>query len=306
MRCIVTGGAGFIGSRLVSKLEQNGHEVFSIDNVIDEKNSGEYKYIWADICNPSYYQKILEVVRGTDVFFHLAAKKDVQASITNPVLYDTVNINGSLRMLELCAEVGVKRFVFASSCAVYGDTSHTGTYSEKSLTVPVSPYGLQKLTVEKYCELYYKLNGMDTVSLRYFNVFGPDSDSGVINIFLEQHKSGKPLTIYGSGDNCRDYIHVDDIVNANIAAAEFPDEFKGDYFNVGSGKSYSTNDIASAIITKDKETRFTGTRPGKIKELSKNVELIGEISASRAEIEKIKKTLNWEPTINVLDWLSNQ
>ena len=298
MRAIVTGGAGFIGSRLVNKLEQLGHEVFSIDSVVDDKNAGEYKYIWADICNPNYYQKILEVVRGADVFFHLAAKKDVQASITNPVLYDTVNINGSLRMLELCAEVGVKRFVFASSCAVYGDTSHTGNYSEKSLTVPVSPYGLQKLTVEKYCELYYKLHKMDTVSLRYFNVFGPGSETGVIDVFLEQNKLGKPLTIYGSGENTRDYVHVDDVVNANIAAAGFPDEFMGDYFNVGSGKSYSINDIASAVIAKDAVTLGWGN----VKHLSENI----EASASCAEIGKIKKTLNWEPTIDVIDWISNQ
>ena len=283
MRCIVTGGAGFIGSRLVNKLEQLGHEVFSIDSVVDDKNAGEYKYIWADICNPNYYQKILEVVRGADVFFHLAAKKDVQGSIANPVLYDTVNINGSLRMLELCAEVGVKRFVFASTCAVYGETSHSGIYSEKSLTIPISPYGLQKLTVEKYCELYYKLNGIDTVSLRYFNVFGPGSDTGVLDVFLEQHKLGKPLTIFGSGENRRDYVHVDDIVSANIAAAEFPDQFKGDYFNVGSGKSYSTNDIASAVIAKDTESLGFG----KIKHLSENV----EISASCAEIGKIRRTL---------------
>jgi len=298
MRCIVTGGAGFIGSRLVNKLEQLGHEVFSIDSVVDDKNAGEYKYIWADICNPNYYQKILEVVRGADVFFHLAAKKDVQASIANPVLYDHVNINGSLRMLELCAEVGVKRFVFASSCAVYGETSHSGSYSERNLTIPISPYGLQKLTVEKYCELYYKLNGIDTVSLRYFNVFGPGSDSGVVDVFLEQHKLGKPLTIHGSGDNSRDYVHVDDIVSANIAAAAFPDEFRGDYFNVGSGKSYSTNDIASAVIAKNTESLGFG----KVKHLSKNI----EISASCAEIGKIKKALNWEPTIDVLDWVSNQ
>jgi UDP-glucose 4-epimerase len=298
MRCIVTGGAGFIGSQLVNKLEKLGHEVFSIDSIIDEKNSGEYKYIWADICDPNYYQKILEVVRGTDVFFHLAAKKDVQASIANPVLYDTVNINGSLRMLELCAEVGVKRFVFASSCAVYGDTSHTGTYSERNLTVPVSPYGLQKLTVEKYCELYYKLHKMDTVSLRYFNVFGPGSETGVIDVFLEQNKLGKPLTIYGSGENTRDYVHVDDVVNANIAAAGFPDEFMGDYFNVGSGKSYSINDIASAVIAKDAVTLGWGN----VKHLSENI----EASASCAEIGKIRKTLNWGPTVDVLDWLSNQ
>jgi UDP-glucose 4-epimerase len=302
MRCIVTGGAGFIGSQLVNKLEKLGHEVFSIDNAISDKNSGEYKYIWADICNPKYYQKILEVVRGADVFFHLAAKKDVQGSIANPVLYDTVNINGSLRMLELCAEVGVKRFVFASTCAVYGETSHSGRYSERDLTIPISPYGLQKLTVEKYCELYYKLNGIDTVSLRYFNVFGPGSDSGVIDVFLEQHKLGKPLTIYGSGDNSRDYVHVDDIVNANIAAAEFPDEFKGDYFNVGSGKSYSTNDIASAVIDNSAWDEEETLGWGKIKKLSENI----EISASCAEIGKIKKVLNWEPSIDVLDWISNQ
>ena len=137
---------------------------------------------------------------------------------------------------------------------------------------------------------------------RYFNVFGPGSDSGVIDVFLEQHKLGKPLTIYGSGDNSRDYVHVDDIVNANIAAAEFPDEFKGDYFNVGSGKSYSTNDIASAVIDNSAWDEEETLGWGKIKKLSENI----EISASCAEIGKIKKVLNWEPSIDVLDWISNQ
>ena len=287
MRAIVTGGAGFIGSRLVNILEQIGHEVFSIDNAISEKNSGEYKYIWADICNPNNYQKILEVARGADVFFHLAAKKSVQASIDHPWSYNNTNVDGSLRMLDLCIEAGIPRFVFASTCAVYGEREKC---SESSPTVPMSPYGLQKLIIEQYCDLYSRLYEIDTVSLRYFNVFGPDCDEGVIGVFKNQHKNNEPLTIFGSGEHSRDFIHVDDIASATALAGLHPHKLMGDVFNVGSGEPTSVIEIAKAI---SEENNFKKL-PSKL-----------EPSGSSAIISKIKKEFDWKPTISVLDWFSN-
>jgi len=288
MRFVVTGGAGFIGSRLLNILEQNGHEVFSIDNSISEKNSGEYKYIWADICDPNYYQKILEIARGADAFFHLAARKNVQASISHPWLYNNTNVDGSLRMLDLCIEAKIPRFVFASTCAVYGEGENL---SESSPTSPMSPYGLQKLVIEQYCDLYSRLYEIDTVSLRYFNVFGPDCDEGVIGTFTKQQKNNEPLTIFGSGEHSRDFIHVDDVASATALAGLHPHKLMGDIFNVGSGESTSVMEIAKAI---SEENNFKKL-PSKL-----------EPSGSSAIISKIKKKFNWEPSISVLDWLSNQ
>ncbi len=295
MKYVVTGGAGFIGSHLIKKLEQEGHDVFSIDRDIHEKHALDKNYIWADICDQGHYNKLLDVMRGADAFFHLAGKKHIPSSVTHVINYNRINLDGSLCMLELCREAGVKRFIFASTCAVYGEHGTTGYYNEGSATKPLSPYGLQKLTVEKYCKLYSRLHGLDTVSLRYFNVFGSGSLGSVIDIFLKQHKENKPLTIFGEGDCIRDYVFVDDIVNANIAAARHPEDFGGDVFNVGSGKGRSVNELAIAIIGEDKMNGVLR------KPLS-----VSEVHINCADISKIKKHLNWAPKIDVIDWLSNQ
>jgi len=293
MRAIVTGGAGFIGSQLVNKLEEDGHDVFSLDKNVHEEHALKSNYFWTDICNQKNWNKILDILRGTDTFFHLAGKKHIPSSIAHIINYNRVNVDGTLCMLELCREAGVKRFVFASTCAVYGEHGTSGYYNEGSATKPLSPYGLQKLTAERYCEMYSQLHDLDTVSLRYFNVFGSGSTGNVVDIFLKQHKEGKPLTIFGEGDCVRDYIHVDDIVNANIAVARHPKDFKGEVFNVGFGKGYSVNDIAAAIIGKDEMSKVQRKPLSAV-----------EVQTVCADISKIKKTLNWEPTVDVLDWLS--
>jgi UDP-glucose 4-epimerase len=190
--------------------------------------------------------------------------------------------------------VGVKRFVFASSCAVYGDTSPIGYYKETTPTEPLSPYGLQKLTVEKYCGLYSQNYGVDTVALRYFNIFGPETEAGVIPILQKQHKNNELLTIFGSGENSRDYVYVEDVVNATILAGEHNTEHYGNVFNVASGDSTSVNKIASTICKDNK----------KIKRLT--LEPKFEASSVCGQISKIKEILGWEPTTNVLDWLSTR
>ena len=191
MRVLVTGGAGFVGTHLVKKLSEARHDVISIDNEISEKHAIEQRYVWSDICNYGHLTKLRNIIEGVDIVYHLAAKKDLQASHDRVISYHNTNVVGSLNLLELCREVGVKRFVFASSCAVYGDTSPIGYYKETTPTEPMSPYGLQKLTVEKYCKLYSQNYNVDTVILRYFNIYGPGTEEGVIPILLKQHKNKK-------------------------------------------------------------------------------------------------------------------
>jgi len=297
MRVLVTGGAGFVGTHLVKRLNDAGHDVISIDNAISEKHAIEQRYVWSDICNYKHLTKLRNIIEGIDIVYHLAARKDLQASHDQVIQYHNTNVIGSLNLLELCREVGVKRFVFASSSAVYAERSVSGHYdvsghyNETSPADPMSPYGLQKLTIEKYCNLYSKYYGLDTVCLRYFNIYGPGTEEGVVPILLKQHKNNKPLTIFGSGENSRDFIHVDDVVNATILAGEHNSEHHGGVFNVASGNSTSINEIALAICKDDK----------KIKRLPAK----SEISSICGTISKIKKTLSWEPATNVLNWLSN-
>jgi len=290
MRALVTGGTGFIGTHLVKRLNEAGHDVISIDSEISEKHATEQRYVWSDICNYTHLTKLRNIIEGIDVVYHLAAKKDLQASHNNVISYHNTNVVGSLNLLELCREVGVKRLVFASSSAVYGE-SDLDSYSETSPTEPLSPYGLQKLTVEKYCKLYSECYGLDTVCLRYFNVFGPGTKEGVVPILQKQHKNNKFLTIFGSGENERDFVHVDDVINATILAGGYNSEHNGDVFNVAYGECTSINDIALAIC---------GTG-GKIDRLPKKIEAF----SVSGNISKIKENLEWKPTIHVLDWLSN-
>ena len=195
MRVLVTGGAGFIGSHLVKKLSGAGHDVISVDNAVDEKKFIEQDYCCLDLSNYKHLTKLRNIIDGVDIVYHLAAKKDLQASFNSAISYHNTNVVATLNLLELCRDAGVKRFVLASTCAVYGETSATGVYREKTATEPLSPYGLQKLTAEKYCQIYSKHHGVDCVSLRYFNVFGTGTNEGVIPILLNQHKNKKHLTI---------------------------------------------------------------------------------------------------------------
>ena len=298
MKYVITGGAGFIGSNIVNKLRQAGHDVYSVDREIHEKHIEDRNYIWADICNEEHFSKILNVVYGADAVIHLAAKKSVVNSVEHIINYNKVNVSGSLHMLEICREARVNRFVFASSAAVYGESSrllNTGIYGELDPVSPISPYGLQKLTVEKYCELYSKLHNIDTVSLRYFNVFGSGSKGSVIDIFLDQHRNNKSLSILGSGEQRRDFVHVDDIADATIAAAQRPDDFLGDVLNVGSGKAYSVREIASAVVGKEVKAK-------KVSEHFSSPEVL----MVRAKIKKIKRELAWEPKVKVLEWIKKE
>ena len=294
MRVLVTGGTGFIGSRLVKKLDKAGHDVISIDRALNSVNFQEYNYVLADLCNQSDLTRLRYKLDGIDVVYHLAGKKNLQESFDRISYYHNSNVVGSLNLLSLCEEAGVKRFVFASSAAVYSepDVNLPIVTEDLSPTDPASPYGLQKLTVEKYCKIYSRNTNLDTVSLRYFNLFGPETQSGVVGAMLNKHKNGEKLTIFGDGTNSRDFIHIDDVVDATIAAGEHNEAHNGEIYNVGSGEPTSVNDIAFCICKDDKNiTRLPAQQ---------------EVSSIYCSIEKITKKLGWQPNTNVLKWLSNQ
>ena len=247
-KAIVTGGAGFIGSHLVDELIKQGVEVTILDNLSTGKKENinpKAEFIECDIFKDTYGDLIF-LLNGADTVFHLAAKTTVQESIEKPSLYNNINVVGTLNLLEAAAAMKVKRFIFSSSSSVYGNAK-VPTSEDHPLN-PISPYALNKLIGEQYCKLYSEIYNIDTVCLRYFNVYGDRMNNEgyklVFPIFKEQILNNKPLTINNNGEQRRDFIHVDDVVRANILVAKHSNNFNGDIYNVGNGKNYSINEIA--------------------------------------------------------------
>jgi UDP-glucose 4-epimerase len=224
--------------------------------------------------------------------FHLAALARVQPSIENPIEYHNTNINGTLNMLDACRKYGVKRFVFSSSSSVYGDVREENLpTSENSELNPMSPYALHKLVGEQYCKLYSELYQLETVSLRYFNVYGERQPiegayTLVMGVFAQQRLNGEKMTIRGDGEQRRDFTYVGDVVDANIKCMEYPLELNGDILNVGNGDNKSVNDIADLI---------GGERV--------NLEPVIEPRVTLADNTKIKKLLDWKPTQDLNQWV---
>ena len=291
-RCLVTGGAGFIGSNLVDALISKNHEVLVIDDLstgVRENVNPQADFVKHDLCNniPYFIKKGLESI---DFVFHLAAFSRVEPSIHNPLKADKINVGGTVGLLKACADAKVKKVMFTSSGSVYGNAKTIPT-SEKSALNPMSPYGLQKQIGEQYCKLFYQLYGLDSVVFRYANVYGPRQPltgtyCNVMGIFTQQRKDKKPLTIVGTGKNTRDYIHVADVVNANLLAMINTKASKADVFNLGSGVEYSVNDVAKMV-------------GGKTTSIPERVEPKRTLLNS----EKANKLLGWEPTINLKDWV---
>ncbi len=292
MKCLVTGGAGFIGSHLVDELVEDGHEVVVIDNLSTGKKENinpKAKFYNIDICE-MHIKGLCSMFEGVDVVFHTAAKARVQPSIQNPTEFNDVNVGGTLNMLQACVDYGVNRFVFSSSSSVYGETEDLPT-SELSKTNPMSPYALQKLIGEQYCKLYTEIHDLETVCLRYFNVYGDRMSMDgayklVIPIFIEQKLNGKPMTIRGDGEQRRDFTYVGDVVDANIRAGFYEHPIWAKVYNVGNGDNRSVNQIADMI---------GGDRV--------NVEPVVEPRETLAENINIKNQMNWKPTIKIEDWI---
>jgi len=292
MKMCVTGGAGFIGSNLVDRLLKDGHEVVVIDDLSSGKTENlpenrNLKFIKKSICD-----NISKDVDGCTAVFHLAANPQVQYSIQNPIETNNVNLGGTLNVLDACVKKGVKRFVFSSSCSVYGDQDRL-PYIETMKPNPLSPYALHKLTGEHYCRLFRIIHNMETVSLRYFNVYGPRQNPAgnyaclvpkVITLF----HSGKPPLINGDGNQTRDFIFVEDVVEANILAATTRNAAAfGEIFNVGEGIHRSVNEVVSTI------KRISGSSIEPI-----HGPPVIEPRNALADVTKSAKILGWKPRMS--------
>lgn len=283
MNILVTGAAGFIAFHLIEDLLKNQqNKIIGIDNFYSgtreninylkscDKNN-LFTFIEVDIRDFETINKIIKENNITQVY-HLAAIVSVQESISNPLLSNEVNVKGTLNILEASRQNKVKRVVFSSSAAVYGDEP-TLPKDENSLTKPISPYGYEKLMSEQYMKLYSKLYNVETVILRYFNVYGPrqsfKSDySGVISIFEKKFKNDEILNIYGDGKQYRDFVYVKDVSKANIKAMNTPN-ISGEIFCIGTGNKTSINNVVEILnkkYYKNIEAKYLSQRDGDIKE----------------------------------------
>lgn len=284
-RFVVTGGAGFVGTNLCEHLVREGHEVVVVDDLCAGKRERlpeGVTFHQFDVCDT---KALTEAAKGADTIFHLAALPRVQFSIDEPFAAQRVNVDGTLSVLEAARAVGA-RVVFAASSAAYGD-QETLPLSEDLPAEPKSPYALHKYMGEEMLKLWHRLHGLRTVSLRFFNIYGPHMDPEgpyalVIGRFLLLRSEGKPLTITGDGEQTRDFIHVHDVVRALVAASESDALGQGEVFNVGSGKDMSINRIAELI-------------GGPVEYVPPRI----EPRHTRADITSIKRMIGWEPTLDV-------
>lgn len=289
---LVTGGAGFIGSHLVDSLVSD-NRVRVIDNFSTGSQNNinpEAEVIEADLRNEDATANALENV---DLVFHQAAQVSVTRSIERPEESFSNNLAATLNILEQARNKDF-RVVLASSCAIYGDPKET-PISESDKKDPQSPYGLEKLTVDRYARLYHEIYNTETVALRYFNVYGPRQSggdySGVISIFKQQAENDQSLTVEGDGKQTRDFVHVDDVVRANLLAAET--DYVGAAYNVGTGSTVTIRKLAEQIKNisgSNSDIRHVEQREGDIRQ-------------SQADIERIQDQLGFEPTISLAEGL---
>ena len=291
MKSIVTGGAGFIGSHLVERLDNLGHDVV----VLDDFSTGEPENLPKRHMDKARIVDITDCdlishCEGADYIFHMAARPNVQGSIDHPEVsaYDSL---ATLKILNVARKLKVKRVIFSSSCSIYGDAEEIPTTEEESKK-PKSPYALSKYQGEQYCRLFSELYGLDSVCLRYFNVYGDRMTStgayrSVLSVFLEAKQNGKPLNVVNDGEQRRDFVHVSDVVEANIKSMALDCWGASISINIGCGKNYSVNEIADMI---------GGEKVYGEKRI--------EPKQTLALIEEAKRILNWEPKVKLEDWLN--
>jgi nucleoside-diphosphate-sugar epimerase len=301
-KVLVTGGAGFIGSHLVDRLLSEGFEVWVLDdfsagrmeNISHHEGVREFHLVKGDIRDSNVVKKVVEDV---DVVFHEAALVDVPLSIKYPVLCNEVNVDGTLNLLKASLDSNVKRFIFASSAAVYGN-SKPARKNENSRCEPISPYGVSKLAAENYVKSFNDLYGLETVALRYFNVYGPrqvieSSYNGVITAFVGRLLNGQSPVIYGDGKQTRDFVHVNDVVSANMLALKSKNAV-GEAFAIASGTVVSVYELAKELqqITNANRLKPIFAEPRK-----------GDIKHCSADISKAEKLLRFNPKIRLEDGL---
>jgi UDP-glucose 4-epimerase len=297
MKSLVTGGAGFIGSNLVDRLLELGHEVVVIDNEYSDAHdqfylndkAQNYKYDIRD------YQNTRPLYDGVDYVFHIAAEARIQPAILNPIEAVSINSVGTCTVLQCSREAGVKRVVYSSTSSGYGMNQSPNIETQPDDCL--NPYSVSKVNGEKLCKMYTNLYGLPTILFRYFNVYGERQPlkgqyAPVVGIFLRQRAVGEPLTIVGDGNQRRDFTHVRDVVQANILAAieEVDSDAFGQVYNVGTGNNYSVNQIARMISD---NTINIAPRPG-------------ESRVTLANNQKLRRTFGWEPTMKLEDWINGQ
>ena len=292
-RYLVTGGAGFIGSHIVRRLVGQGELVRVVDNLStgqsirlkDVRDSIEF--VEGDLADERVSD---EVVTSVDYVLHQAAVPSVQRSVCDPIGTNRSNVTATLNVLESCRKAGVRRFVYAASSSAYGDTEVLPKAEAMSAN-PLSPYALQKLVGERYCKLYYDLYGLETVSLRYFNVFGPDQDphseySAVIPKFITKLLAKEPITVYGDGEQSRDFTYVENVVEANLLALRANDA-PGHVCNIGCGERIDLNHLI----------RFLEEITGGKAEVTYGASRAGDVRHSLADITQARRLLGYEPKV---------
>ena len=296
MKYAVTGGAGFIGSHLTKNLVERGNEVIVIDNLNTgkkkniEKFSEKIDFFEADIRD---FYAIEDILKNVDGIFHEAALASVQDSFRIPDEFFDVNVNGTENIFKIAKKLGIK-VVYASSSSVYGNPISI-PIKENDGKNPFNPYAKTKLEDDKLAEKYAR-NGLKVIGLRYFNVFGPGQSkeyAGVIKLFLERIQQGLPPLINGDGLQVRDFVYVNDVVNANMSAME--SNVDGEFFNIGTNSVVSVLDLANMII------KFSGL---KLKPIHRPP-VPGDVKATQADITKAKMMLKWKPTTSIENWLKS-
>tara|TARA_A100001037_G_scaffold166065_1_gene149410 strand:+ start:1651 stop:2565 length:915 start_codon:yes stop_codon:yes gene_type:complete len=293
MKFVVTGGAGFIGSNLVDYLVEEGYEVEVIDNFSSGKKencNSNVIYHRIDLSDEKNFPNIKNVLTNVDGVFHLAAFPRVQESIDNPLIFEKNNTLSTVNILKACSDVGVKRLVYSSSSSAFGNTVSLPS-KETDPIDPISPYAMQKYYGEVCCRMFSQVYNIETVSLRYFNVYGErQSLDGayalVMCVFAKQRLNNLPLTIRGDGNQRRDFTHVRDIARANLLAMTSTKVGQGDVINIGNNDNRSVNDIA----------RMMGGK-------TVNIDPVVEPRETLADNTKAKNLLGWEPRIIIEDWV---
>jgi nucleoside-diphosphate-sugar epimerase len=300
MHFVVTGAAGFIGSHLVEHLLKAGHSVTALDDLSTGKREnlnrsiGRIEFIEGSVLDPRLCAR---AVRGADYVFHEAALASVPRSISDPAATHAVNATGTLNVLIAARDAGVKRVVYAASSSAYGNTTELPKH-EGMAAVPLSPYAVSKLAGENYARAFHASYGLETISLRYFNIFGPRQDpesqyAAVIPKFVTSALENRAPTIFGDGEQTRDFTFIDNVVRANMLACEAPREACGGVYNVGCGKRVSLNDLWRSI----KEQ--TGTSVDAIYEPARS----GDVRDSLASLDAIRKMLGYSPLVDMAEGL---
>jgi UDP-glucose 4-epimerase len=299
-RYLVTGGAGFIGSNIAHELVRRGETVRIIDNLATGRRKnldgllGKAEFIEGDICDPEIIRR---AVSGVDYVLHQAAIPSVARSVEDPLTTNRANVTGTLSVLIASRDAGVRRVIFASSSSVYGD-SPTLPKMEDMPPSPLSPYAASKLIGEYYCKIFQSLYGLETICLRYFNVFGPRQDptsqyAAVIPIFITAVASGRRPVVYGDGLQSRDFTFVENVVEVNLLACSAPKEATGRIYNVACGERFSLLELldeVGRILKKKPDPVFEAARPGDVKH-------------SLADISRAKKFLHFEPKVSFTEGL---